>query len=220
MVSVDPPFGILSVETVRRAFQAAAMLDALVEADPAYRYFRYESEWFHGAALGQLDDGCGNNMFAIFLDPGRGALKGFDHESSLSPFPYERDHVWPGIFEEVPDAFRAALANLNAGESLPIDTTFCVWRTELDDAWKRGAIAPHEGATDDGFGDLLSLIPADASAYVSWASGYYEREIPIEPVISLYGGAPLSASLLTAFDTEDHRIRILAEASAIGWPVA
>jgi hypothetical protein len=220
MVSIAPPFGLLPVEKVQRAFQVAAMLDALVEADPDYRYFRYASNWFQGAALGQLDDGCGNNMFAIFLGHDSGLLKGFDHESSLSPFPYEREETWPGIFDEVPDSFRAALANLNDGEVLPLDTTFCIWRTELEDAWKQGVIVLPPGVTDDGFGDLLSLIPLDADTYVSWAAGYYEREIPIESVVSLYEGASLTASLLTSFDADDRRARIFVEASAIGWPVS
>lgn len=132
MISVDPPFGRLSVEEVRHAFQASAMLDAIVESNPAYRYFKYSREWSEGIDLGQLDDGEGNNMFALFLASQAGLLKGFDHESHMSPFPDEKDHAWPGVFNEVPERFILALSKLTPGESLPLDTTFCVWRTEPD----------------------------------------------------------------------------------------
>jgi hypothetical protein len=196
------------------------MLDLIVMADPEYRYFTYRHNWIEGVALAALNDGEGNNMFAVFLGPETGLLKGFDHESLMSPFPDDKNHVWPGIFDEVPDVFSRALANLDPERAVPLDTTFCVWRTEQDDTWKRGNIAFPDDEQDGGFRDLSSLIPLDAAKYISWATEYYERDFPMEAVAAIYSGANLTLALLEAFRADARRASICAEAISIGWPVA
>lgn len=156
MQIVEPAFGNLGVDAVKGAFRAAAMLDVLIEADAPYRYYKHR--WADQTDLAEVDDGCGNNMFAIFVASENGLIKGFDHESALSPYPDDKAEVWPGIFDEVPDVFRPALSNLTPGETLPLDTTFCIWRTAKDEKWMRGLIS---------FPDLVTM---EASAILRASS--------------------------------------------------
>jgi hypothetical protein len=218
MIAVKPPFGDIGVSALRHALRAAAMLDAIVEADTAYRYFRYKHNWLPDADLGQIDDGCGNNVAAVFLDSAA-LIKGFDHESELSPFPRGRDSVWPGIYDEVPHRFTEPLAKINPGERVPLDTTFCIWRTESDNSWKRSAITVPVGCDDGGFEDLLGLIPVDASGYESWAQEYYERTLPSKAIAAVYEGAPINAAILQAFNAPERIVQVRADAAAADWPI-
>lgn len=63
------------------------------------------------------------------------------------------------------------------------------------------------------------MILLDASAYISWAKEYYERDVDAHSVIAIYADAVLSPTLLKSFGVADRRDQISADAAEIGWPL-
>ena len=73
-----------------------------------------------------------NNMFILFSEHGV-IIKGFDHESGLSPYANESFKLVDGIYDLVPKE----LLNLLNDKSIEKEVaTFCIWKTPEDLVWK------------------------------------------------------------------------------------
>jgi hypothetical protein len=67
--------GLPDVLGLRRLLQSMAMLDAIVEPKPEYRYYSFNAHWAQGEMMGSMNNGSGDEFFALFT--GHGAfLKG------------------------------------------------------------------------------------------------------------------------------------------------
>lgn len=89
-------------------------------------------------------------------------IRGFDHESEMSPYGTDDEEVWPGVIDEVPAALRPLLdepAFFDEGIDVP-RVTVCLWWEPGDTAWRTGsAIAYPAGSEDpDGSGFLFHLL--------------------------------------------------------------
>src|SRR6187402_2810137 len=130
------------VDRLRLLLQSLAMLDAILSPEWEYRYYSFNSHWSKREQMGSMRDGCGDGLFALFNAAGC-FLKGFAHESPMSPYSRQPKQVWPGVLESVPSAFAAALKEPAFSME---DTTFCVWRLSGDETWQRGRIEFPQGA--------------------------------------------------------------------------
>jgi hypothetical protein len=75
-----------AIAVVRRWSQSLAVLDAIMSAEWDYRYFSFDTQFGPGQALASMRNGSGDEYSITFT--GEGAfLRGFDHESPVSPFP-------------------------------------------------------------------------------------------------------------------------------------
>src|SRR3569833_1749891 len=134
------------VEPLKRLLQAFAMLDAILSPEWDYRYYSFNAGWGQQEQMGSMRNGCGDDFFANFNEHGC-SLKGFDHESEMSPSGLDPPKVWPGVLEGIP-------AEFEPGATEPAfrmgDTTFCIWRRREDDQWGHGNIIFPEGPDPDG----------------------------------------------------------------------
>jgi len=102
-----------AIGVVRRWSQSLAVLDAIMSAEREDRYFSYDTEFGPGQALASMRNGSGDEYSITFTGDGA-FLRGFDHESPLSPFSRTPPALWPGILTGLP-AELAAVAQAVAG---------------------------------------------------------------------------------------------------------
>ncbi|MEF9926545.1 MAG: hypothetical protein RR804_01820, partial [Massilia sp.] len=108
---------------LKRIMQSLAMLDAILEEDWEYRYFSFDARWSPATQMGSMRNGQGDDLFAVF-DPAGCFIRGFDHESPMSPWTSHPAKIWPGVLEHVPPQFSSSLMEPAFHMD---DTTFCIW---------------------------------------------------------------------------------------------
>ena len=92
------------VESLKKLSQSLAMLDAILSPDWEDRYYSFNSKWGKNEMTASMTDGSGDDYFILFNSQGA-IIKGFAHESSMSPFVNEPIKVWKGILDNVPNDF-------------------------------------------------------------------------------------------------------------------
>src|SRR5919198_763652 len=134
------------IEPLKRLTQSLAMLDAIMSPEWEYRYYSFNSKWDEGEMMASMRDGVGDDYFILFGH--RGAIiKGFEHESPMSPYLRESGEPWPGVLDDVPSEFQDFLTE----PAFSIrDTTFCIWRRHTDPSWQVGEIDYPEEDDPDG----------------------------------------------------------------------
>src|SRR5438309_1238962 len=106
MISTRNVISIPPIEELRALVQSLAMLDAIVMRDWEYRYYSFNCRWAEGEQMASMRNGEGDGWYCGF-GVGGAFLKGFDHESEMSPWSKESSKVWPGVLDSVPEAFKA-----------------------------------------------------------------------------------------------------------------
>ncbi len=142
--------------------------------------------------MASMRDGCGNDYFILFNSAGA-IIKGFDHESVMSPYANEPKKVWKGVFNNVPSEFEEFLSEPAFNIE---DTTFCVWRKYTDTSWQIGEVDYPSNENPDGLEELLFALDGNPETYKSFAYEYYEMEIPISSIKSIYQHKLLTAELV------------------------
>jgi hypothetical protein len=205
-----------NIESLRRQMQTLALLDAILESEWEYRYFSFNCRWSNTEQMGSMRNGSGDDLFALFNGEGC-FVRGFDHESLMSPWCNEHRKVWPGVLEAVSPALSPSLQEpaFHMG-----DTTFCIWRDANDSAWRRGSVQFPEGEDPDGSGWMLSLICSSAAEYQMFANDYFEVDVSLDAIRRVFAHEPMTEKLLSAFPTKREFGDLLADASEIGYEVA
>jgi hypothetical protein len=189
---------------LRRLSQSLAMLDAILCPEFDLRYSSFNSNWGDEKSLATMRDGSGNEYFTYFNKHGV-IIKGFDHESEMTPFANDEMKIWKGVLDEVPKEFEVFLQD----ESFESEyTTFCLWQLDSEGVWETGQIEyPEDDETADGSDWLLFLLDGKPETYCDWAKDYYEEDINCDAVKNIYFHEPLTEELVK---TLNHK-RIFAE---------
>jgi hypothetical protein len=198
---------------LRKLMQSLAMLDAILEEKWELRYYSYNAKWSKDSEVGFMRNGSGDEFQAMFLPSGV-IIKGFAHESVMSPYGKNPPSVWPGVVDNVPVEFSGFLKEPAFS---PIDTTFCIWRRLQDDSWQCGIVKYSDGKDPDGSEGLLSILDGKPETYQAWAEQYYEHPIKLEAINQIYTHQPLNDSLITELNRKDSSRRVHEEAKAIGY---
>lgn len=203
------------VDTLRRLMQSLAMLDAILSPEWEYRYFSFNRRWLSGEQMGSMRNGQGDHYFALFNSAGCW-LKGFDHEAPMSPFASDPPKIAGGVLDGVPAEFQACLTE----PAFVVDeTTFCVWRGHSDRAWQRGSVTFPAGEEDpDGSAGLLQYLDGRPQTYHDWATEYYERDVPLAAIRSIYAHKPVNQSLVTELNAEVALSELNDDVDEIGYP--
>jgi hypothetical protein len=84
------------LERLEKLSQSIAMLDAILSPEWDYRYFSFNSKWDESKLerMASMRNGSGDEYFLIFSPQGA-IMKGFDHESAMSPWSRVPKEVWP-----------------------------------------------------------------------------------------------------------------------------
>ncbi len=118
---------------LRDFFEAAAKADELVCPEEYLRCYEFHADWSDGVQMAKFKSGGGDDLIMIFI--GESAIiKGFDHESPVSPHAQDPYGLYPGIYEGAPSELLDSLRD----ESLDFeDVTFCYWRMANDGLWQK-----------------------------------------------------------------------------------
>jgi len=188
---------IAEPDVLKKRLMALAALDLILCPEEWLRYHSFIAEWAPQVSLAKIDNGAGDHLFVLFASEGV-IMKGFDHESALSPHAGDEYEVWTGIYDETPEALLAWLDD----EAIEKDeVTFCLWRETGDSVWRKGNVDIPDGE-EDGSGFLLGTIFETPEDYADWAEGYFEMPVPLETVQQIYAGAPITADMIRSLNTE------------------
>ncbi len=204
-----------SPDVLKRRLQSLAMLDAILEDEWQYRHYSFDATWSAQEQTGSMRNGSGDDLFVWFGLAGC-FVRGFDHESPMSPWASETGQVWPGVLDSVPAAFGEAR---NEPAFHMDDTTFCIWRGQSDLAWSMGTVAFAPGSDDpDGSGWMLTPLGGDAVTYQEFARDYHDLDVPIDAVEHILRHGPLSQALLTQLGSTRALDDVIVDAEEIGYP--
>jgi hypothetical protein len=189
---------------LRAHLRALAILDATIGDDPQFCYYTFDAAWGPGEEAALMDNGSGDD-FSVLFTPAGVLIRGFDHESGMSPYATDDEQVWPGVIDEVPAPLRPLLDE-PAFRDEDMDTpraTACLWRETGDTAWYTGsAIAFPSGSEDpDGSGFLFGLLThRSPEAVQAHFEDYYERPVPLDAIRQVLAGRPLTPAVTTALN--------------------
>lgn len=200
-------------ELIRRS-KAIAMLDAILSPEWDYRYYSFNSKWAAGEMMASMRNGSGDDYFILFNEHGA-AIKGFDHESAMSPWVKDPKAIWPGMYDGVPPEFSSFL---NEPAFSMEDVTFCLWKRYVDPEWRCGVkdLPPEEDP--DGSAWMLAELDGDPATYRSFAADYYEVDLPLEVIQQIYAHLPLSDAMVKALNGQVTLESVAADAAEIGYP--
>ncbi|MDQ3751014.1 MAG: hypothetical protein M3367_18650 [Acidobacteriota bacterium] len=237
MVQKQRLASIPDVESLKRLSQSLAMLDAILSPDWEFRYYSFNSKWSEGEMMASMRDGSGDDYFILFNSHGA-IIKGFAHESPMSPFVNEPVKVWQGVLESVPREFQDFLSE----PAFEIEaTTFCIWRRYSDSSWQVGDIVyPEENdprtietikalqqnldivypelKDPDGSEDLLSILDGEPSSYHSFARKYFGKEIAFSAVQHIYEHKLLTDEIIMQLNAEVSEKTLREDIEEIGYP--
>ena len=210
------------ISVVRDRSRAMAMVDAIMSPDWESRFYSFDSRWSPTEEMASMRDGCGNE-YSIVFSPAGAYVRGFDHESPMSPYRVDPPTPWPGLFDGVPEAFLPQVAEpaFSEVDGTPRVTT-CFWREQADTEWKCGAVeALPEGVADDGSAAWLFdvLLDGRPEAYQQFAEEYYEVAADLDAVRHVYALRPLTRSVVASLNPEVALAALEEDMARIGYPV-
>lgn len=182
--------------TLRAISQSLALLDAILSPVWEYRYYSFNAHWAAQQALASMRNGQGDSYLAWF-SPNGVVLKGFAHESLMSPYRVNPPQLWPGILDGFPTQFSSFLSEV---AFVIEETTFCVWRSAGSVNWQSGSIQFPDGPDPDGSAQLLKLLDSKPQSYQQWAEAYYERPVDLPSAVHIYEQKSLTDQVVSTLN--------------------
>lgn len=202
-----------TAQELRQAFLSWAAIDILLEEEYAYRVYEWIPKWTDELSFGKIDNGSGDELIAVFGNKDC-IIKGFDHESALSPYAQEEYKVYEGIYDQAP---KALLERLYDPAIEHEHVTFCFWQ-EAGTEWKKGATVIPEGV-DDGEGFLTGYFHKTIKEHSEWIEDYYEVEVDQGLLQRFFDRERFTKALLIESGFEEQSQRIIEELEKIGYPI-
>lgn len=211
-----------AISTVRAWSIVLAAADAIMCEDPLWRYFAFERSWRGGGELASMSDGSGNDYWIVFRPAGV-YIRGFDHESPLSPFARDPLGLFPGLVDEVPDRLRSVLDDPACQEhGVPL-VTVSMWRLASQDRWQCGTAREVSAeslvgwADPDGSNALFAQLDSEPESYARFAEEYYEREVDRDALAQVFAQRPPARDLIDALNPGRYGAALLKELAEIGY---
>jgi hypothetical protein len=213
----DMALALPDIATLHHRSRALAVLEAMISPEWESRYYSYDAAWNTGEQMASMRNSSGNEYSIVFTTAGA-FIRGFDHESPMSPFVND-DELWPGLLDGVPDVFAAQIAEPAFSDDGTLCATFCLWRQTHDVRWHTGSIQfpAVRGFRRDPDGSSLLTILCDGTggAYQAFAD-YYEIEVDPAAVAHVYAGLPLDDHVVRALNPDLVLADVADEVTAIG----
>jgi hypothetical protein len=205
------PNALPNIIILRRRSQALAMLDAIVCPEWESRYYSFNASWGEEEAMGSMRNGSGDDWCILFGTFGA-AIKGLAHETSMAGDKAFADEVQV----HVPQTFSSFLTE----PAFKMDwLSYCYWRRPEDPNWHKVLHPdPMLSQSEDGSAEYLALLYEPASSYKEFAEWYYELNLPITAIESIYQHAPLTESLVRSLNSEVSITQAQEAAEEIGYP--
>ncbi len=221
MTAHDVVRALPDIESLKNLCRSIAMAEAILNPD-GERDHSFAPAWSPTESLASMRNGSGDEYDIVF-SPAGAYIRGFDHESPMSP--YAHDDVptpWPGVLEAVPEAFlRYVDEPAFTDEDGTPAVTVCVWRETGAPSWSTGRITYPEGHQDPDGSDWLFdlLIHPTPEAFQAYAEDYYEMPVDIEALRHVYALRPLGRAQITALNPSAPLTAITEAATRMGYPV-
>lgn len=210
-----------AIADLRDLCRALAMLDAILSPDRESRYYSFNGAWAEGQEMASMRNGSGDEYSIVFSVAGV-FVRGFSHESPMSPYGHDR-LPWPGVIDEVPDVFMPLVEEpAFTDEDGVLAVTACLWREATDDQWHHGTIDfPPDHADPDGATYLFQLlVDRSPEAFQRFAEDYYEVPVDLKAVRDVYALRPLDQELVSSLNPEATLADLAQDISEIGYPHA
>ena len=218
MTVIDLARQLPGIAELREHCRALATLEAVISPDWESRYYSFNSAWAPGQQMASMRDGSGNEWSIVFSAAGA-YVRGFDHESPMTPYGSDNDGPWPGVLDTVPEAFREFVEEpaFCDEDGMPV-VIACLWRGGDDDCWQTGEIEFPDERTDPDGADALFELLADRSpeAYVRFAEDYYETSLNLASVTAVLSRQPLTATLVATLNPDVTLENLAADLAEIG----
>jgi hypothetical protein len=208
------------IETLRRRCKALAMLDAIMSPEWEYRYYSFDAAWAEGEHMASMANGSGDE-YSIVFTPAGAFIRGFDHESPMSPWTNEDRHLWPGLLDGLPPALARQAAEPAFSLDGTLSATFCLWRETGATRWSTGRpqYAVTDGLMVDDGSDMLSMLcDQGPDSYRAFAVDYYETAVSLAAVAAVCALRPLDSQLVAALNPEITIADLASDMAQIGWP--
>ncbi|CAI6079345.1 hypothetical protein [Cohnella sp. JJ-181] len=176
---------------LKKLMKIQAALNIILCREEWLRYHSFVQDGNEGVSLAKIDNGAGDHLILLFSPEGS-IIKGFDHESELSPYAQDEHKVLPGIYDDVPKELLALLED----DAMEIDdATFCIWRKNNDANWHKGKVEIPNGE-NDGSDFLVGCIFHTPEDFVEFAIGYFELSPSLEVVAKIYDEFPITEEMI------------------------
>ena len=205
-----------NVEVLKHRCQSLAMLDAIISPEWEFRYYSFNSRWDSGEMMASMRNGQGDSYFILFNTDGA-IIKGFDHESPMSPYINDPPKIWEGVLDEVPVEF---CEFLKEPAFSPENTTFCFWHLKNDSCWKTGNITYSSEGNPDGSAYLLAALDGKPETYKKFAEEYYEQNISLSAIEHIYNHHVLTIEIISALNPDNSLENLQADIQEIDYPRA
>ena len=193
-------------ELLKKRLRLLTLYDAIVA--PKFRSFEFHPKWGPGAAqMGAFKNGSGDFFFAWFSPQGT-VIRGFDHESSMTPFRKEPPEIWAGLFDGLPDPLGYALAESAFGAEC---VTFAIWH--VGQGWRSGAVKLAAGKDPDGAEQLLACFADDIEGFCEKYYGCVGSTV----LRALGGDGALTTALVFELNPDADLEVVREEAALVGW---
>jgi hypothetical protein len=203
------------INSLRKLSQSLAMLDAILCPHNDLRTYSFNAHWGAGEMMAKLDNGGGDEYFILF-DSAGAIIKGFDHESKMSPYGNDEGKIWSGVLDTVPLEFNSLLQE--PAFSIE-DITFCIWRRYIDSTWHVGNISYPQGDEDaDGSNWMLSTLDRNLLTYQEWATDYHEAIVDLVAVQHIYDHQPLTSEIVKMLNVNLSIDELVQDIQEIGYP--
>lgn len=202
---------------MKELLKKQAILDIMVipEHDAWLRLVSYHHDQDKNCDVFKIDNGGGDHLYALFSAQGA-LLKGFDHESNLSPYQNEKNPLSARIYRDIPPQLLDLLDETTEKD----DVTFCLWQEPDETQWHRSLPVTSNidtSADDGGQTFLLGYIFPSAEEWYRWAVIYYElQEEAWDAVAQLYETGEITRSMVEDLNPERDYDTILDECIVSG----
>lgn len=193
-----------------------AVADAIYSPEWLDRCYLFNGEWDDGEQVAEFRNGSGD-VFTVTFAPAGAYLRGFDHESALSPWRLETPAVWPGLLQGLPDALRPyADEPAFTAEGVP-EVTLALWWQTGSAAWSFGSPM---GDADDGGVWLFDQVDGSPQTYAEYVREYFEVEPDLDCLRRILAGEPITDRLVTTLNPDVTLEMIVDDLRAMGVAVA
>ena len=165
--------------------------------------------------MASMRNGSGEEYFILFNSQGA-LIKGFSHESPMSPWANDPEQVWPGVLDQVPVEFESFLKEPAFSMEA---TTFCIWRRVRAESWQVGKIKYPDDKDPDGSDELLTILDGDPKRYQKFAEGYYERPADLGSIKAIYEHRPLTPEIIKRLNPDVTIRRLKSDLDEIDYPL-
>ncbi|WP_083019030.1 hypothetical protein [Mycobacteroides saopaulense] len=199
------------------------MLDAIFSPYWDNRRYSYTQDWGDGLSTAEIRNGSGDDCFIVFT-PAGGFIRGFDHESPMTPWHTRQPTLWPGLVDGLPEAFTEFLDESAFAFDGVFAATYCLWRQQHDRTWQTGSVVYPEhqvGISPDGSDQFLNEILTGPTSlpYQQFVRDYFETQPDPAAIEHVFELRPLTEDVVRALNPDITLEDLVDDIDSIGYPV-